>query len=212
MQMSSASASIISQCLFNNNGSVYNIIPGYSISAASIVSIDDFASDGDTLNLLKKSPSFTKDFIKIGDEIVCFNPNTLNSSISKVINHYNRITNKIVYNIKIISGRYITATYDHKFMTNIGWIEVKNFDKGLKLGINIGPDYQDNSNYLLTLMTSNLDSNISNYLNSIGLYPLYNNHYNTPIIARLVGYYINNSLSFKNEIDIHPEPQPISKK
>ncbi len=29
MQMSSASASIISQCLFNNNGSVYNIIPGY---------------------------------------------------------------------------------------------------------------------------------------------------------------------------------------
>ena len=51
------------------NPQTYNIVPGYSISAASIVSIDDFATDGDTLNLLKKSPSFRKDFIKIGDEI-----------------------------------------------------------------------------------------------------------------------------------------------
>ena len=157
-------------------------------------------NENENVMLSNGSMKLIKD-MNIGDKVICFNPNTKEISISKVINHYNRITTKTVYNIKIISGRYITATYDHKFMTNIGWIEVKNFDKGLKLGINIGPDYQDNSNYLLTLMTSNLDSNISNYLNSIGLYPLYNNHYNTPIIARLVGYYINNSLSFKNEID-----------
>jgi len=139
--------------------------------------------------------------IKIDDEVICFNPETKIQSISKVINHYNRITSKTVYNIKIISGRSITATYDHKFMTDNGWVEVKNFNKNTNLGIYIGPDYQDNSYYLLALMNTNLDLNISNYLKSIDLYPLYNNHYYTPIIARLVGYYLNNNLIFKSDID-----------
>lgn len=139
--------------------------------------------------------------VKVGDEVVCFNPKTMETDVSKVINQYHRITTKAVFNIKILSGRTITATYDHKFMTNQGWIEVKNLDDNMKIGIIISPDFQDNSNGIKTIMTSNIDKNLDLSLKSIGLSPLYNDNYYTPIIARLVGYYLNNNLLFSNEID-----------
>jgi len=64
--------------------------------------------------------------IKIGDEVVCFHPETMDISYTKVVNHYIRETNKKIYNISTISGREIIATDDHKFMTTEGWCEVKN--------------------------------------------------------------------------------------
>lgn len=139
--------------------------------------------------------------ILVGDEVICFNPTTKETNISKVINHYNRITNKTVYNIKILSGRSITATYDHKFMTNKGWVEVNDFTEEHKLGIIIGPDFQDNNQLELKLVTNDLDTNVINYLTSIGLYPLYNMHYYFPIISRLIGYYMANNYLFKTELD-----------
>jgi len=141
-----------------------------------------------------------KDII-IGDEIICFNPISKITDISKVIYHYNRITSKIVYNIKLLSGRNISATYDHKFMTNQGWVDVRNFDNNLKIGILIGPDFQDNNNYQLQNIIYNLDINVQYYLNSINLFPLFNNHYYFPIISRLLGYYLNNNFVFKTDID-----------
>ncbi len=145
---------------------------------------------------------FIKD-IKIGDEVVCFNPNTLNSSISKVVHHYNRYTDKIVYNIKIITGRTITATYDHKFMTNQGWKQVKDLDTTTKLGVIMKPDYANNNNITNTIIniTEDIDINSISYLKELKLYPLYNNDYYMPVIARLVGYYLNNKFAFKTEFD-----------
>ena len=139
--------------------------------------------------------------IKIGDEIICINPNTNEKSISKVINHYNRFTNKIVYNIKILSGRTITATFDHKFITNQGWMEVKDFDETTKLGIIMGSDYIDNTTYILSNVIDNIEDTIKEYLISINLYPLMNNNYYMPVIARLAGYYLNNKFNFVSEKD-----------
>jgi DNA-directed RNA polymerase beta subunit len=157
-------------------------------------------NENEKVMLSNGSMKLIKD-MSVGDEVVCFNPNTKVKSISKVVNHYNRITSKTVYNIKVISGRSITATYDHKFMTNQGWTDVKNLDKDIKLGIIMGSDYQDNTNYELTLMTNNLDKNTENYLKLIGLTPLNNNHYYAPIISRLVGYYMINNFIFKTNDD-----------
>ena len=123
--------------------------------------------------------------IKIGDEVVCFNPNDKKTTISKVIYHYNRITNKLVYNIKVISGRTITATYDHDFMTNQGWVKVKDLDNTMKLGIHIQADYIDNTPIEIVKIIDNLN----------------NDDYYMPIIARLIGYYQSNNIIFNSKDD-----------
>jgi DNA-directed RNA polymerase beta subunit len=65
-----------------------------------------------------------KDII-IGDNVMSFNPETGQTSATKVINQYVRKTNKKIYKIKIVSGEEIVATEDHQFMTSNGWMEVK---------------------------------------------------------------------------------------
>lgn len=66
--------------------------------------------------------------VKVGDSVICFNPETFKTSHTKVVNHYVRETDKKIYKIKTISGREIIATEDHKFMTTSGWCEVKNMN------------------------------------------------------------------------------------
>jgi DNA-directed RNA polymerase II subunit RPB2 len=64
--------------------------------------------------------------IKIGDSVICFNPDTFKTSHTTVVNHYVRETDKKIFKIKTINGREIIATDDHKFMTTSGWCEVRN--------------------------------------------------------------------------------------
>ena len=80
--------------------------------------------------------------IKVGDEVVSFNPDTMNISYTKVVNHYIRNTTKNIYKIKTLSGREIIATEDHKFMTTQGWCEIRNMTINETM-IGIMP-YQDN--------------------------------------------------------------------
>ena len=63
--------------------------------------------------------------IKIGDEVVCFNPETFELSTTKVVNHFIIQNINPVYEITLISGKKIIATSDHKFMTNKYWIKVE---------------------------------------------------------------------------------------
>tara|TARA_B110000858_G_scaffold25755_1_gene26647 strand:- start:6186 stop:10874 length:4689 start_codon:yes stop_codon:yes gene_type:complete len=141
-----------------------------------------------------------KDII-IGDEVVCFNPDTKIFEYTKVVNHYNRFTSKLVYKINLISGRIITATDDHKFITNNGWCEVKNFDKNTLIGVytkskNNKLEYIENSIKIL----DNKDI-INNDLFSKNILPLYSNNNKILVIARLCGYYYVNELNFSNNID-----------
>lgn len=143
--------------------------------------------------------------INIGDNVVSFNPDTKIISNTKVINHYNRVTNKFVYNINTISGRNIRATYDHKFMTNKGWLEVEHFSDDIKIGIfmNIKDRiYKNttNSDIILDLIDLNYINN-DNIYSQKGLLPLYTNNNKIHIIARLCGYYYVNEIDFQNEYD-----------
>ena len=77
--------------------------------------------------------------IIIGDEVVSFHPETMETSITRVSHHYVRETCKKIYKITTVSGREIIATEDHKFMTTHGWIEVQQMIPGdTKIGIYSG--------------------------------------------------------------------------
>ena len=66
--------------------------------------------------------------IEIGDEVLTFDPVTMKSSYTKIINQYIRPTNKQMYNVITYSGKSFNATFDHKFMTYNGWKEVTNLN------------------------------------------------------------------------------------
>lgn len=145
--------------------------------------------------------------IKRGDKVICFDPLTKKINYTNVINHYNRLTNKIVYDINIISGRVITATNDHKFMTDKGWMEVEKLTKEIKIGIymNIKENKKELENkkdneIILSLNDLNM-KNSNNIYSKLDILPLENINYKLNVIARLCGYYYMNELSFTNEID-----------
>jgi len=65
--------------------------------------------------------------IKLGDEVVCFNPlkpSELSNTI--VVDHFIIQNKRDVIEVVLNSGKQIIATEDHKFMTSNGWCEVTN--------------------------------------------------------------------------------------
>jgi DNA-directed RNA polymerase beta subunit len=143
--------------------------------------------------------------IKIGDEVLCFNPETMEKKYTKVINQYVRNTDKNIYKIVTLGGREIIATEDHKFMTLEGWCEVKDMSENeTKIGI---LPYQQNElnnfndkefiivseedfrNFFIdNCFTLRLIEKYISNLKNIGLLPLYNTNYKLPILARIFGF------------------------
>jgi DNA-directed RNA polymerase beta subunit len=138
-----------------------------------------------------------KEIIK-GDEVICFDPITNFTTISKVVNHYHMKTTKIVYNIQTVTGRKIIATHDHKFMTMNGWVEVMNFNDKTKLGIHMMSDYMSSISKETIKIIDNEE--ILKFMNKCSFD---NNDYQMPIVSRLAGYCLksNYKFDFKNEID-----------
>ena len=69
----------------------------------------------------------------VGDEVICFNPTTLETVTTHVMNQYVRNTDKQIYRVEVSGGRKIVATEDHNFMTNRGWVQVKDLVMGQHL-------------------------------------------------------------------------------
>ena len=69
--------------------------------------------------------------IKIGDEVVSFNPETMETSYTKVVNHFIIQNLTSVFQITLIDDKSIIATFDHKFMTNQGWKNVEELKNNL---------------------------------------------------------------------------------
>jgi DNA-directed RNA polymerase beta subunit len=143
--------------------------------------------------------------VKIGDEVYCFNPETMETSYTKVVNQYIRETDKQIYKIKTLSGREIIATDDHKFMTLEGWCEVKNMAVNeTKIGVmpnQIAPLQNNNSEEICILseeefrgffrskhFTEKIIDKYVSHLKQQELLPLYNSNYKLPIIARIFGF------------------------
>lgn len=74
--------------------------------------------------------------IKIGENVVTFDHNTLERSYSKVINQYVRPSENKMYTITTISGRTIIATDNHSFFTSEGFKEIRHFNKDTLIGVN----------------------------------------------------------------------------
>jgi intein/homing endonuclease len=143
--------------------------------------------------------------VKVGDSVICFNPETFKTSHTKVVNHYVRETEKKIYKVKTISGREIIATEDHKFMTTSGWCEVQKMEVNETM-IGIMPNQISNlliNNETVQVILSEgefikkfigLDFKI-NYINNhvvklknMGLLPLLSNNKSLPILARIFGF------------------------
>ena len=169
--------------------------------------------------------------VKIGDDVVCFNPETMDVSYTKVVNHYVRETDKTIYKVKTITNKEIIATEDHKFMTLEGWKEVCDFvENDTYIGIMPNPEYipLDNEAVATLILDENMFRNKFielglelSYINKqivklskAGLLPLYSNHHHLPILARIFGFIladgsiniyekqISCSCSFKTESDV----------
>ena len=142
--------------------------------------------------------------IHIGDEVVSFNPETMETSYTKVVNHYVRETDKVIYKITTLSGREIIATEDHKFMTGEGWCQVKDMSiNETKIGIlphqNRLDNYNSETKIILTeeqfkefFVKNNFNENlIDKYvtgLKNLDLLPLVNTNYKLPLLARMFGF------------------------
>lgn len=130
--------------------------------------------------------------VKIGDEVVCFDPKTLQLTNTKVVNQYVTATSKAMYKVTTISGRSIIATFDHKFITKIDdsdpkWVSVQDFNgRNAKLAISFN--------------LISLDNSVSEVIEIIS--GLYNNDKYISIIARLSGYiWSSGDIRFESSID-----------
>jgi len=158
--------------------------------------------------------------VKIGETVMTFHPESLELTETKVVNQFVRPNEFPVYTVKTQSGREITATEDHEFMTNIGWATVGQMinNQKIKMGINMS-DYNvnnvnnGNANVILTEEmfiakmrelgideTSNRKVNkIFQYVNSLksaGILPLCENNNILPVLSRMVGFlYADGSLN-----------------
>ena len=147
--------------------------------------------------------------VKVGDEVVCFNPQTLETSYTKVIHQYVRETDKKIYKLTTISGREIIATEDHKFMTTEGWKQVCEFIEN-DTCIGIAPTQSSNINddepitqtvvldedmFRNCLIEFGVDLKYINTqitkLKAIGLLPLMSDDYKLPILARMFGFILS---------------------
>jgi DNA-directed RNA polymerase beta subunit len=63
--------------------------------------------------------------VQIDDEVMTFDPENDNVTITKVVNQYVRFTNKDIVRVRTFSGKEIVCTDDHMFMTDQGWTPAK---------------------------------------------------------------------------------------
>ena len=143
--------------------------------------------------------------VKIGDDVVCFHPETLEVSYTKIVNHYVRETDKTIYKVKTITNKEIIATEDHKFMTLEGWKQVGEFvENDTYIGIMPNPDnipedienvislILDEEMFRNKLIDIGLDLSYVNKqivkLTKAGLLPLHSNHPHLSILARIFGF------------------------
>ena len=152
--------------------------------------------------------------VKIGEMVLTFNPETLDITETSVINQFVRPNEFPIYKLTTQSGREITATSDHKFMTNQGWKTVDEIhkDNTIKIGISMTdysirpPNFTDTTSrcilteemFIAKMRELNVEesknrhfSKIFKYVNELkkmDLLPLYENNRVLPLLSRIMGF------------------------
>lgn len=139
--------------------------------------------------------------VKVGDEVITFDNKTMYASKSKVINQYVRPTDKIIYELTTISGRKITATGNHPFMTSKGWQMTEYITNEDNIGVFVDNLEDICDGYDQDFKILNIDTFVANMsflelnpykyvydLMNIGLLPLNINNPKMNILMRIFGY------------------------
>lgn len=128
--------------------------------------------------------------VQVGDRVICFNPTTMVPTVTSVVHQYVRPSEKPIYKITTITGRSIYATHDHKFMTNQGWKDVRQFRDSTLVGVYPTPPtiLRDTSVPTTAILTTVGNESVDDRLTSYGILPLTNKSWQIDIIARLTGY------------------------
>lgn len=141
--------------------------------------------------------------VNVGDDVITFDPDTLKTSVTKVVQQIVTKTDKTVVEITTTSGRKITVTDDHKFMTNQGWKCAQNFDQDTLLGVNTSTKYMPNiipeevvvlTRYCLFMATKGVKSSLvakhALDLEKMKLLPfvISTEDIRVPVLARMMGY------------------------
>ena len=75
--------------------------------------------------------------VAVGEEVMTFNPETMELDVTHVVNHFIRQNDYPIYRLTLSSNETIVATEDHKFMTTKGWQTVRqiidDFENGYDL-------------------------------------------------------------------------------
>lgn len=149
--------------------------------------------------------------IRIGDEVLSFNPKTMKTTVTKVVYHQTKPTTKPMYRITTQSGHTIDATYDHKFMTYAGWKEVQDITlddlaailpyqtplSNLSVEKKIVLDTSSFTSALQEVVKPSLIEKYTRELKELGLLPLTNDNEHLPILARMFGFsYADGTLTY----------------
>jgi len=148
--------------------------------------------------------------VKVGDVVVTFD-NNMEYTTTEVVFHQESETEKKMYNIKTISGREIKATFDHKFMTNKGWVSVEEFDNTTKVAIHLHSNPTSNitnktlildDKMFVTSLNGRLsDKLIETHMKKLShILPLYSTSEYVPVLARIFGLLLTDgSLNIYNK-------------
>ena len=151
--------------------------------------------------------------VKVGDKVITFHPETQNQSIVDVTHVYTNVTNKPLYQITTVSGRKITATFDHRFMTYKGWtrledlvdyngVSINNTEiESSYIGISLEPKPVNIEPKNVKILIEKIDVCVrpiySNKLNH--LLPLKTTSECLPMLSRMIGYTFFNTIKHNDE-------------
>ena len=155
--------------------------------------------------------------IQDGDSVITIDPVTLQQSVSPIINHFlapSGLRGKKVLRLTTLNGRSIVATEDHKFLTQRGWVELKDIDTATDL-VSIWPSvkplphttehnlvlgYSDFKEHLTQIgIKESLIDKHCDELTLLDLLQLHSDSPQLPLIARIAGFCLaDGSISVKD--------------
>ena len=153
--------------------------------------------------------------VQVGDEVITFHPETQQQSITKVSHTYTNKTDKQLFEITTISGRKITATFDHRFMTFDGWKRIEEIEVGKTLvGVSTEPKPVSNlvDEYIILTKEQFIqrcldaqikESFVKKYASELS-FPIKSTDTNLYIVSRLFGFVSTEwcYIGFSNQGDV----------
>ncbi len=153
--------------------------------------------------------------VRVGDEVITFHPETQQQSITKVSHTYTNKTDKKLFEITTLSGRKITATFDHRFMTFDGWKRIEEIEVGKTL-VGVSTEPKPVSNLVDEYVVLTKEQFIERCLNaqieeffaikyaSELFFPIKSTDTNLYIVSRLFGFICTKScyISFLDKNDV----------